>query len=277
MHARPGPLRLAEGLFWRSYARALAGALIFAFPLLMTMEMWWFGMYMDRTRLALFLLLFLPALTGLSRYSGFRRTANWFDDFLDALVAVSAGLLVAVVLLWIFSILEPGMSIDEMLGKIALLCIPGSMGAIIASKNLGSEERNSQDQAATSYPGELFIMAAGAIFIAFNVAPTEEIILIAFKMSALQTGALVLLSILVLHALVYSLEFRGQHGPGGVSMLHVALSYSVAGYVIALGISPYVLWTFGRLEGLGTTKMITAIAVLGFPAALGAATARLII
>ena len=90
--------------FRTNYARALAGALIFAFPLLMTMEMWWFGMYMDRFRLALFILLFLPLLTGLSRYSGFRETINWYDDSIDALVAFSAGVIVAVVFLLVFGI-----------------------------------------------------------------------------------------------------------------------------------------------------------------------------
>jgi putative integral membrane protein (TIGR02587 family) len=266
--------KLSESAFWKSYARALGGALIFAFPLLMTMEMWWFGMYMDRGRLALFLLLFLPALTGLSRYSGFRLTANWFDDALDALVAVSAGMIIGVILMTIFGILGPGMSTDELLGKVAVLSIPGSMGAIIASKNLGSEESNDQDQ--VSYVGELFIMAAGAVFVAFNVAPTEEIILIAFKMGYAQTAALVLLSIVVLHALVYSLEFRGQHGDD-VGFVHVATSFTIAGYAIALLMSAYVLWTFGRLEGLGADKIIASVTVLGFPAALGAATARLVI
>ena len=37
-------------------ARAFGGAVIFAFPLMMTMEMWQFGFSMDRLRLAVFLL-----------------------------------------------------------------------------------------------------------------------------------------------------------------------------------------------------------------------------
>ncbi|CAN7555305.1 DUF2391 family protein [Phenylobacterium sp. LjRoot225] len=41
-----------EESYGRGLARAVAGALIFSFPLLMTMEMWQLGFYMDRLRLA---------------------------------------------------------------------------------------------------------------------------------------------------------------------------------------------------------------------------------
>ena len=38
-------------------ARAFGGAIIFGIPLLMTMEMWFLGFYLDRGRLLLFLVL----------------------------------------------------------------------------------------------------------------------------------------------------------------------------------------------------------------------------
>ena len=51
--------RGSGALFDRSFlvalARAFAGALIFGLPLLMTMEMWALGFYMEPLRLALFL------------------------------------------------------------------------------------------------------------------------------------------------------------------------------------------------------------------------------
>ena len=53
-------------------------------------------------------------------------------------------------------------------------------------------------------------MAAGALFLAFSVAPTEEMMLIAFRMGPGQSIALILLSILMLHALVYMVGFKGQ-------------------------------------------------------------------
>lgn len=64
-------------------ARAFGGAIIFAFPLLMTMEMWWLGLYMSRFRLVLFLVLSLPLLVGLSYFSGFQKTFRWRDDLME--------------------------------------------------------------------------------------------------------------------------------------------------------------------------------------------------
>ena len=55
------------------------------------------------------------------------------------------------------------------------------------------------------------------------------------------------------------------------------IRHSVAEYGIALIISAYVLWTFGRMDGASLEQTVTMIAVLGFPAALGAAAARLVI
>ncbi len=49
------------------------------------------------------------------------------------------------------------------------------------------------------------------------------------------------------------------------------------GYVVALIISLYVLWTFGRTDGMAIEEIIKAVIVLGFPAALGASTSRLIL
>jgi uncharacterized membrane protein len=41
--------------------------------------------------------------------------------------------------------------------------------------------------------------------------------------------------------------------------------------------SLYILWTFGRTDGLAFTQAISILVVLGFPSAVGVAAARLII
>lgn len=263
--------------FWKDYARAMAGALIFALPLLMTMETWWLGMYLERYRIALFLVVLMPVLFGLSYFAGFRCTEDWRDDIIDALVAVTAGVAVATVVLAVFNILSAGMSLDEFAGKIAILTVPASIGAIVASKQLGGEQHNKEIEQA-GYGGELFIMAAGALFFAFNVAPTEEMFLIAYKMSEWHGIVLILVSLLVMHAFVYSVGFHGQEEkPAGASSWKLARHFTVVGYAVALATSAYVLWTFGRFDGLGWEMVVSTTAVLGFPSALGAALARLLI
>ena len=121
-------------------------------------------------------------------------------------------------------------------------------------------------------------MAVGALFFAFNVAPTQEMVLIAYKMTPWHALALALASLAMLHALVYSVGFAGQEDPGRESFFaSVFARFTVVGYVLALAVSAYVLWTFGRADGTSATQIVVSTIVLGSPAALGAALARLII
>ena len=152
---------------------------------------------------------------------------------------------------------------------------------MIARKQLhgeGEEAAERARQERSGYAGELFLMMAGALFIAFNVAPTEEMILIAFTMTELHGIALVLLSMLLLHAFVYSVGFAGQEQPRqGTGFGRRFFGYTIAGYGIALCVSLYVLWTFARTDGADIHQVAMMTAVLGFPAAVGAAIARLVV
>jgi putative integral membrane protein (TIGR02587 family) len=263
----------------RGYARALAGAILFGFPLLMTMEMWWLGFYMDRERLFLFLVFTIVMLVPLSYFVGFERTGGLIEDGMDALIAFGIGVIGSAAMLAVFGIITFGMPAGEVIGKLAVQAVPASIGAILARGQLGSarSETKKKEQRA-GYPGQLFIMAAGAVFLAFNVAPTEEMILIAYKMTYVHALALILLSIGMLHAFVFALDFRGSEKvPEAMGFPWLLVSRSIAGYGIALIISLYVLWTFGRTDGVSLTRIAMMTTVLGFPAALGAAAARVII
>ena len=260
-------------------ARAFAGAVIFAFPLLMTMEMWWLGFYVDRTRLLLFLILTLGLLVPLSRRIGFEKTHDWHEDVIDALIAFGVAILASAALLAVFAIITPDMPADEVIGKIAVQAGPASIGAIVARGQFAGRKDDQEGAGKShSYWGELLLMMVGALFLAFNVAPTEEMILIAFKMTPWHALALIALSIAALHAFVYALDFRGQEEmPENLSGWSGVIAYSVAGYGIALLVSLYVLWTFGRTDGASASQVAMMVSVLGFPAALGAGSARLVV
>ena len=120
-------------------------------------------------------------------------------------------------------------------------------------------------------------MLVGALFLAFNVAPTEEMIVIAYMMSPAHALALIALSLLLLHVLVYSVGFAGQHSAGDSGFARAFFTYTIPGYGIALLVSLYVLWTFGRTDGVDLTNVVSTAVVLSFPAAIGAAIARLVV
>jgi uncharacterized membrane protein len=90
---------------------------------------------------------------------------------------------------------------------------------------------------------------------------------------------LMIFSLLVMHAFVHAVVAQGRTPvpPQSISFWTVFSRFTVVGYAIALLISLYVLWTFERTEGMPLLQIIPATIVLGFPAALGAGAARLIL
>ncbi|GGE47650.1 membrane protein [Agaricicola taiwanensis] len=263
----------------RELARAAGGCILFAFPLQMTMEMWWLGFFMERERLLIFMIVGFALLLGLSYYSGFARDQPLKDDILDAFSAFGLGVIISAIMLLIFNVLATEHSLREIIGKVALQSIPAGMGAILARKQLGvADEGEERQRRIDSYAGELFAMTGGAIFIAFNVAPTDEISLISHLMTPWHSVILCLISLLLLHALVYGVELAGQaQWPEGHGFLSVFFRFSLAGYGVAVAVSLYILWSFGRLDGTGWNEIAAMLAVLAFPASIGAATARLVI
>lgn len=263
-----------EESYARGLARAAAGALLFSLPLLMTMEMWAFGGHMSRLRLGLFVVVVAAVVFGLSRFAGFRDTGRWLDDALDALAALLVGFVASATLLALFGLLTLDTAPREAFGMIAVQAAPASIGAVLANKQLQAGPRGPAREDRAGYVGQLFLMSAGALFFAFNVAPTEEMILISFKMTPWHALLLVAVSLVVLHALVFSVGFAGgeEHERPALAFFH----YTLAGYGAALLVSLYILWTFGRLDS-GLSDSIRAVIVLGFPAALGAAAARLVV
>jgi putative integral membrane protein (TIGR02587 family) len=270
---------LAGRAFLIGLARAFAGAILFALPLFMTMEMWTLGSTMHELRLALFLALIFPVLGGLAYYAGFEESFDVRDFVLNALVAYAVAFIASAAMLGLLAVFGPGMSAGEVVGKTALQAVPGSIGAMLARSQLGGQrDGGEEERRRDTYGGELFLATVGALFMAFNVAPTEEIVLIAQMMTGWHPVVLVGTSLLIMHAFVYAVEFRGQTvlAPG-ISPWSEFLRLTVVAYALALLVCLYVLWTFGRADGLAFPELLIQTVVLGLPAALGAAAARLIL
>lgn len=264
-----------ERAYVRDLARAFAGALVFNIPLLMTMEMWEQGVAMERWRLLTFIVAGLPLLYGLAYYAGFSKRRGFRNDILDTAVALAVGFVTASVLLILFGVVQWNAPPHEAIGMVALQAVPGAMGALLARRQLSGDGGGDTDEAEASYFGELFLMAAGALFFALNIAPTEEIILIAYKATALHVLALIALSLLLLHLIVFNAGFAGQEEAD--RPLHAFMDFTLPGYAIALGISLFALYVFGRTDGLSVQGVAQIAIVLGFPAAIGAAAARLLV
>lgn len=272
---RPGP----NWGYVKGLGRVFAGAILFGLPLLMTMEMWWLGFYLDRPHLIQFVFVNFLVLVGLARVSGFEPATGWTDDVMDAFSAYGVAAIWSFFILWLLGIIEFHQPVREIIGKVALESIPSSFGAMLAGKALGSHEQESveAERERATYVGQLFLMLAGALFLGFSVAPTEEMLLIAFLMSPAHSMGLILLSLILLHGIVYTVGFRGQEKPAGpTSFWSIFLRFTIPGYAIAALVALYLLWTFGRIDGTAAGQIVPMVAVLAFPGAVGAALARLV-
>jgi putative integral membrane protein (TIGR02587 family) len=219
-------------------------------------------------------------LIGLTHFAGFEATRGLRDNLLDGFAAYAVGVIASAAALLLLGIVTIGMPLGEVVGKIAVQAIPASIGAVVARRQLSADENDAEQEEKerrAGYPGQLFLMAAGALFLAFNVAPTEEMMLLGFMMTPGHGIATILVSILLLHAFVYTAGFAGQHDAQDEGPWKSFVKYSIAGYGVALLVSLYVLWTFGRTDGVSLAEVAMMVAVLALPASIGAAIARLIV
>ncbi len=258
-------------------ARACAGAVLFSLPLMMTMEMWSLGFFLEPLRLTLLMVASFPLLVGVSHFAGFEPTFGIADDLRDACIALAIGFTVPTVILLLFGILGPETTARDAIGKIAVQAVPASLGALLARSQLGTGGKRPEMEHIT-YWGELFLMVVGALFLALNLAPTDEMVLISYRMTPWHSLALIAVSLAAMHAFVYVSAFRGQAKVHPrASKIGVFLRFTVAGYALVLLVCLYVLWTFGRADGNSLEEVLQAVVVLSFPGAIGAAAARLVL
>lgn len=265
-----------QGPFPLGLLRGAGGALIFALPMLMTMEMWQLGMTLDRWRLLVLLVTGFPFMMLLSREIGFESTRDWRQDLRDVTIAYGLGIVTSAAVMTVLAIFGNPASLSETAGMIAIQTFPAALGAMLARGQFGDDsEPAKRDE---TFNGQMLIMAAGALFLSLNVAPTEEMQLISFRMTPWHALALIPLSLALMHAFVFAASFAGGSEISPETPWWSAfLRFTVSGYAMALAVSLASLWLLGQLDGMSLQRALRVTVVLGFPAAIGAAAARLIL
>ena len=256
--------------------RGFAGAVLFSFPMLMTMEMWSLGVSIESLRLMLFVTVHLVLLAGMASYARHDEAIVTRRDVLDAFAAYGVGVLAATTVLVLFGVIEPGMSTDGITRTIAVQAAPAAFGAMVAHLELDEPAASMGPGHPHGFASSAFLMAVGALYLCASLASTEEMMLIAYKMSVWQIGGLMVFSLVMMQLFdEYAIE-EDLESAAGRSAWSISIAMTCIGYTIALVISLYILWTFGRTEGLTFAQLLKEMIVLGFPAALGAGAARLL-
>jgi len=256
--------------------RGLAGAVFFSFPMLMTMEMWSLGVSIEPARLMVFVTVHLMLFAGMASYARHDQAVLTTRDVIDAFAAYGVGVLASITVLFLFDVIDTRTSPDAMMRTIAVQAAPAGFGAMVAHLEIDEPAASVGPGRPHGLASSAFLMAVGALYLCSSLASTEEMMLIAHKMSIWQIGGLMVFSLVMMQLFdEYAIE-QDLGGAGGESAWSLSLAMTAIGYTMALSISVYILWTFGRTDGLTAAQLVKEMIVLGFPAALGAGAARLL-
>ncbi len=267
--------------------RAISGGLLFGIPLLYTMEVWWVGTYTAPSRVFGVLLLTFVPVWFLNRTSGFRSTKDvrLSDSIMDSIETVALGLLTAATLLVLLKEITLDTPLNEAIGKMVFEAAPFGIGIALAQHFLrrgrsdGDDESSDGDRDTGLHATVVDIGATviGAVFVAFNIAPTDEVPMIANVLGPYSLIAVMLVSLAVSFCIVFVAGFSDQehrHEQKGIFQ-HPA-SETVACYLVALVAAAVMLWYFQRFEaGAPWQETLSFVIVLGLPASVGGAAGRL--
>jgi putative integral membrane protein (TIGR02587 family) len=286
-HSRTVP-HLAQAGSWheelRGLVRAFSGAFLFGIPLLYTMEMWWLGDVASPTHLALVLGIALVANFGLVTAAGFKEEKSLFSRVEQTMDAIAVGAVGATIVLLTLNQLNLEKSPLAMFGMIVIQTLPLSIGASLANIVFSRDESREGDEDQGSRMSgwsrallnDVGATAIGAAFIASNVAPTEEIPMLAARLAFWHLLALIGLTILTGYVVVFASGFDPAAKRDREHLFQHPATETIMSYLISLIVAFGVL-ALMRQIGAGDPPafVLTQTLVLGFPAMVGGAAGRI--
>jgi len=260
------------------YGRGIAGGLLFSLPLLYTAEVWDAGFFIPPHRQLAYLLGTFVLLLGYNRYSGMHPHARWIEVVIDSVEEMGIGLVLGALLLLALGRLTPELGLDEVMGRVVVGALTVAIGVSVGTAQLGGDpQQRGTEEREVGFGGQVVLGVCGAVLVAGNMAPTEEIVLIGLELPPLQLAALALFSLLLGLLILFFSDFRGARrwvGPAtGIGRLRGA----IVTYAVALLASAVSLWLFGRFDHVPLAGVVGQTVALGVAATLGASAGRLLL
>jgi len=281
----------------QEYGRGIAGGILFSLPLLYTMEVWWAGFSIHPWRLVAAVLATLVLLLGYNRYAGLRSDAGMVEVLIDSIEELGIGLVVASIVLWLLGRIRLDMPASEVAGKIIVESLVVAIGVSVGTAQLGGGDDDSDSDTGMdsnndasspgspeptaekqdSFIGQVVLAFCGAILIAANVAPTEEIVVLAVEVEPWRLLGLALFSILLSTLIVYYSDFKSTQRLVPSRGFFTVFSGAITTYAVALITSAVLLWFFGSFDGFALATCLAETVILGVAAVLGASAGRLLL
>lgn len=265
-----------------SFIRAVAGAFIFAMPLLYTLEMWTTGATASLWKLQAMLVSALLLNVVINYFSGFKDESSWRGALEEAIEALTVGIVAAAVVLLVLDRISPGDPLESLTGKIIIQAVPLSIGASVANSIFhrrgngeAAGEQEPEQPEGSGVLNDIGATAVGSVLIAFGIAPSDEITLLAGEMAYVHLLALMVLSLLLSYGIVFASGFDKGRAPGP---FHRPVTETVLSYLISLLVAGAVLYLLDGIDaGTPIHLALAMIIVLGLPATIGGAAGRLVI
>ncbi len=268
----------------REYGRGICGGLMFALPLLYTMEVWDAGALLAPTRILAYAAGTFGILLLYNRFSGLRHDATWTEVAIDSVEEMGIGVVLAAAILWMTGRITPEATASETVGMIMMEAMIVAIGVSVGTAQLGAPDDGDEgldddselDRARSLLP-QLALALCGAVLFATNIAPTDEVPLIAAGSSPERLASMAAFSILLGVVIVRFADFRNAAAHASGEEWTQTLKIVAGSYVVALGASLASLWFFGRTDGEPFAHCVAMTVVLSFPANLGACAGRLLL
>jgi putative integral membrane protein (TIGR02587 family) len=285
---------------WRTevndLVRGASGGFLFGIPLLYTMEVWWIGSSSKPAWNLVTLILTFVAVVLLNQTAGFRKTknGNLVNVLMDSVEALAIGIVCACIVLVLLREVRWGIAWSEAIGKIIFESLPFSLGVALAASQLlgGLRAEDPQEQDSTRpkrqtrrYPSQdwkatwsdLGATVIGATIIAFNIAPTDEVPMLAAAISGPWLLAIMAASLIISYGIVFAAGFSDQNKRRQQrGIFQRPLSETVASYLVSLVSAALMLLIFQKVTLQDPWSMwLSFTIVLGLPATIGGAAGRL--
>jgi putative integral membrane protein (TIGR02587 family) len=300
--------RPADPQGWRQerqdLLRGVAGGAIVGMPLLYTMEMWEHGLVLTEWHLLGLLAAILLINFLFSFVVGLREESTLFGAFADAVTAIGIGILFSTLVLWLIGEVTPDTALPAVAGKILIESAGVSLGVSFANayrgKSRTGDDAQEQDQGSSGGGSEpkkgsddqpedrerrqlhadvndLGATLAGATVFALNIAPTEEVLLIATRLAPWQQLALLAAAVALCYVILFASEFEEPQVHVESVFQHPWAETAMA-CAVSLGVSYLLLALVGQREALShPATTVAAVITLGLPAIVGGAAGRLVV
>lgn len=292
----------------RAILRGAAGSFLFGIPLLYTVEVWAIGSSTNAVRLlgvqaATFVVVLL-----LTQIEGFRRslTIRPIETVLESIEALGIGIVCAAISLLLLRRITLETPLSEALGKLIFEGVPFSLGVTLARSTLERRRsiqrrtlsrplthsnaepsllpaaalslRNSLGSALSETLADIDATLIGAIVIAFSIAPTEEIPIIASALPPLWLLLIMAASLLISYIIVFASGFTDRHERAQRQLLLSPVAETLVAYIVVLIASALMLVFFQQLGSDDPwPEWLGDIIVLGLPASVGGAAGRILV